>query len=112
MEQLRFILTVAGLFLALASTIITAIAKNSKAAKIAKTASNLLLVIEAIQTFVTEAETIVGFTGANKKEWVMTKVNQYCIQHNIEYDSQKVSDKVEELLDFSHKVNAKKEEVL
>lgn len=109
-ETLKLILTAVGLGLALISSILVAIAKNSKSVKVAKKATNLLSVITAVQTFVSQAESIVGFTGVNKKEWVMTKVNQYCISKGIAYDNDEVDKLVEQFIDFSKQVNAKNEE--
>lgn len=109
-EILKFILTTVGLGLALISSILVAVAKNSKSAKTAKNATNLLSVISAVQTFISQAESIVGFTGANKKEWVMTKVNQFCISKGITYDDEEVDKLVEKFIDFSKQVNAKGEE--
>lgn len=111
-ETIKLILTATGLVLALITTIITAIAKNCKSSKTAKTASNLLKVIEAVQTYVTQAESLINFTGANKKEWVMTKVNQFCISKGISYEQEQVDGIIESLIDFSKNVNARKEEKL
>ena len=113
METLRLVLTIAGLVLVLLTSIITFIAKNSKNKKVAKAATNLLAVIGATRQFVTEAESLLNFSGENKKEWVMTKVNQFCISKGIVYDEKKVDEILEDYITFSKEVNVgSKEEQL
>lgn len=106
-ETLKLILTAAGLVLALITTIVTAVAKNTKSAKAAKVANMLLSITSAATQFVAQAELITGFTGANKKEWVMTKLNQYCIENQINWDEKIADEAVEKLITFSKDVNAK-----
>ena len=108
LETLRLVLTIAGLVLVLLTSIVTFIARNSKNKKVGKAAMNLLAVINATRQFVSEAESLVNFSGANKKEWVMTKVNQFCISKGIVYDEAKVDEILEDYITFSIVVNTGK----
>lgn len=115
METLQLVLTISALAVALLTTIITAVAKNCKNTKVAKAATNLLKVMGVVQGFVVEAEKLTQFTGSFKKEWVMTKVNEFCLQNNIAFDKDKVDELIEDVIKLSKNVNAKKnqeEEVL
>ena len=104
--DINSILTIIGLVCALLATIVTAISKNCKNSKIAKKASSLLVIIQSAQEYMEKAEKLLGFTGAEKKEWVVTKIVQYCISKNINYDEETIDEVVEELISFSKQVNA------
>lgn len=106
--DINSILTIVGLVCALLATIVTAISKNCKNSKIAKKATSLLTIIESAQQFIEQAEKMTGFTGENKKEWVVTKICQFCISKNINYDEETIDNVVEELISFSKQVNSDK----
>lgn len=107
MENLRLIITIASSCLGLIVTItgfLIPLVKNVKA-KNKLTALNKLST--ALQSFMAEAEAHCNYTGAEKKEYVMTKANRYAIENNIPYDEQAVSDKVEDLVLLSKEVNSR-----
>jgi len=51
---------------------------------------------------------LVTFSGAQKKEWVLTKLNRAAIDNNIPYDEVIVSNLIDELVAFTKTVNVKK----
>ena len=108
METLQLVLTISALAVALLTTIITAVAKNCKNTKLARAATNLLKVMGAVEGFVVEAEKLTQFTGPFKKEWVLTKVNEFCLKNNIAFEQEKVDKLLEDAIKFSKNVNAKK----
>lgn len=61
--------------------------------------------LDAVAPIVELAENFVGYSGAEKKEYVMTKVNQFAIENGIEFNSELVSQKIEELIELSKQVN-------
>ncbi len=105
MENIKEIITIASACLGLLATItgfLIPLVKNVKA-KNRLTALNKLTT--TLQSLIIDAETFSNFTGAEKKEYVMTKANRYAIEHKIPYDEQAVSDKVENLVALSKEVN-------
>lgn len=58
-----------------------------------------------LQAFIVEAESFTNFTGAEKKEYVMTKASRYAIENKLPYDELVVSEKIEDLVALSKEVN-------
>ena len=105
MENVKEIITIASACLGLIATVtgfLVPLVKNVKA-KNKLTALNKLTT--TLQSLIIDAETFNNFTGAEKKEYVMTKANRYAIDNKIPYDAQAVSDKVEDLVALSKEVN-------
>ena len=105
MENIKEIITIASACLGLIATatgFLIPLVKNVKA-KNKLTALNKLST--TLQAFIVDAETFTNFTGAEKKEYVMTKANRYAIENKIPYDEQAISDKVEEIVALSKEVN-------
>ena len=105
MENIKEIITIASACLGLIATatgFLIPLVKNVKA-KNKLTALNKLST--TLQAFIVDAETFTNFTGAEKKEYVMTKANRYAIENKIPYDDQAISDKVEEIVALSKEVN-------
>ena len=105
MENIKEIITIASACLGLLATItgfLIPLVKNVKA-KNKLTALNKLTT--TLQSLIVDAEAFTNFTGAEKKEYVMTKANRYAMENKIPYDEQAVSDKVEDLVALSKEVN-------
>lgn len=105
MENIKEIITIASACLGLLATItgfMIPLVKNVKA-KNKLTALNKLTT--TLQSLIVDAEAFTNFTGAEKKEYVMTKANRYAMENKIPYDEQAVSDKVEDLVALSKEVN-------
>ena len=105
MENIKEIITIASACLGLLATItgfMIPLVKNVKA-KNKLTALNKLTT--TLQSLIVDAEAFTNFTGAEKKEYVMTKANRYAMENKIPYDEQAVSDKVEDLVALSKVVN-------
>lgn len=52
-----------------------------------------------------EAEKFINFTAEEKKQYVITKFNQYCIDNNFTFDADLTDSNIETLIEFSKKVN-------
>lgn len=107
--DIEIIFSMIGTGLGILITILTFIIKLSKNTKVRKNAEKMLALTSQVSAFVKEAEEFTHYTGAEKKNYVLTKMNQYSIDHNIKYDEEYVSDKIEELIDTTKQVNAIKE---
>lgn len=85
----------------------TAKAKKN-AEKIVNALSGFELICENIQPLVVKAEQFRNFSGAERKEWVMTQLRIVALQHSIAFDENAVSEKVEEIVSTTNKVNVNK----
>lgn len=65
-------------------------------------------VIDIILEAMTTVENFANYTGEEKKEYVKTKVNQYCIENKIKYDAELTETNIEKMIDFSKGVNSGK----
>ena len=80
--------------------------KNKKLKNILEHAEELT---KNIIQFIIEAEKFSNYTGSEKKEYVITRLQQYAIKNNIKFDNELISNKIEELIDMSRNVNSNKE---
>ena len=86
-------------------TSITFIMKFLKSAKAKKICEHVVEVGNAVIPYIKQAETFLNYSGAEKKEFVMTKANQYAIENGIRFDEALVSEKIEELVRLTKEVN-------
>jgi len=105
MQDLSLILSTIGTAAGLLITTITFLLKFIKNAKAKHAAESLLAISRAIIPYIEQAEQFVNYTGQEKKQYVMTKANQFAIEHGIEFDAGKVSDKVEKLVKLGKTIN-------
>lgn len=108
MENLEIILSVAGTALGLLVTTVTFLAKFIKNAKAKKAAENIVDISNALIGYIEEAETFLNYSGEEKKQYVMTKANQFAIESGIKFDAEAVSAKIEELVGMTKQVNVNK----
>ena len=83
--------------------------KTAKAKKnaecVVKALTGMEVIINSIQPLVIKAEQFRNFSGAEKKEWVMTQLRILALEKNLIVDEKLVSDKVEEIVATTNKVN-------
>lgn len=108
MENLEIILSAAGTALGLLVTTVTFLAKFIKNAKAKKVAENIVDISNALIGYIEEAETFLNYSGEEKKQYVMTKANQFAIESGIKFDAETVSAKIEELVGMTKQVNTNK----
>lgn len=89
-------------------SVILGVLSKSKSSKVATAAKTALAITEEAKVLIAKAESIVGFTGVSKKEWVMVKLNDYAIKNGFTYDEEKVDAIVESLIALTNKVNVNK----
>lgn len=107
MEKLELILSLAGAAIGLLITTLTFVVKFCKSVKARKVAEQTIEIANAVLPYIEQAEKFINFSGEEKKEYVMTKANQYAIAKGIEFDAEAVSNKVEELIFLTKQVNIK-----
>lgn len=110
MENLQIILSLCGTALGLLVTTVTFLAKFITNAKAKKAAEQIVKIGNAIIPYIEQAEKFIGYTGAEKKEYVLTRANQFAITQGIDFNALAVSDKIEELVKLSKEVNQRSKE--
>lgn len=96
-----------GLVSALIPYLRTAKAKKN-AEKVVKALSGFEIICRNIQQLVVKAEQFRNFSGAERKEWVMTQLRIIALENSIVFDESAVSEKVEEVVETTRKVNVNK----
>ena len=108
MEEIELILTLAGTVLSLFIASVLFIVKIIRGSISKKELKNSYVLLEAVGPPLMEiAETFTHYSGEEKKEYVMTKVQQFAIENGIKFDSEAVTNKIEELIGLSKNVNGK-----
>lgn len=107
MENLNYILSLAGTAVGLLITTVTFLAKFVKSAKAKKIAEQIGAIGNAVLPYIEQAETFVNYSGAEKKEYVLTKANQFAIDNKMPFDPSAVADKIEELVKLTKTVNGR-----
>ena len=64
--------------------------------------------VDFLELKMEEAEEHTNYTGAEKLKYVLSEVFKYCVENHIKYNEDKVVEKIEELVEFSKKVNNKR----
>lgn len=76
--------------------------KNKKLKKVLEKAEEIT---KEIIPCIMEAEKFVNYTGEEKKNFVMTKLNQFAIVNNIKFNEEETSNKIEQLVSLTKEVN-------
>ena len=110
MQNLTTIITLASASVGLFVTAVTFIGKFIRSAKAKKQALQTIRVCDAIVPFIRQAEEFTNYGGQEKKEFVMTKVNQFAIQNKIHFNAALIGDKIEELVRLTKEVNKREKD--
>lgn len=105
MEHLEWILSIAGTVLSLVILCVSFLIKLLQSIRARKREQGQTTLLDAVAPIVEIAEAFEGYSGEEKKEYVITKVNQFAIENGIEFNLEVVSKKIEELIELSKKVN-------
>ena len=81
-----------------------------KNAKVKKALETAVKIAEAVKPYIVEAEKFVNYSGEEKKAYVMTKANQYAIEHKLNFNADEVSKQVEELVSLTKQVNQREKD--
>ena len=112
MEDLKLILSITATGIGLLITALTFFTKFLRNAKAKKLAQNIIDISNAIIPYIKQAEQFLNYTGEEKKEYVITKVNQFALENNIPFDIEVVSSKIEELIVLTKQVNIKNKNII
>ena len=107
MANLEIVLSLAGTALSLLLACATFIFKLVKNIRLRIREEGATALLNTVAPIVQTAEAFANYSGAEKKEYVLTKVNQYAIENGIDFDASAVSDKIEELVELSKRVNTR-----
>ena len=108
MENLGLIVSLAGTALSLFIACVLFIVKIIRGYITKKKLKNSYVLLEAVAPLMEIAEQFTNYSGEEKKEYVMTRVNQFALENKIKFDSEAVNEKIEELIGLSKKVNGVK----
>ena len=108
MENLELIITLAGTTFSLLITCAIFIIKLIKTWRDKKTFLDNLILEEAITPLMEMAEKFLNYSGEEKKEFVLTKINQFALENKLYFNAEIISDKIEKLIELSKQVNTGK----
>ena len=83
MEDLKIILSITTSIMVILSTILTLLVKAIKNNKTKKTLQGVLSCTNQLIPLIQEAERFINYTGEEKKEYVITRINKYMKENNI-----------------------------
>lgn len=95
MENLELIVSLAGTALSLFIACILFIVKIIRGYITKKKLKNSYVLLEAVAPLMEIAEQFTNYSGEEKKEYVMTRVNQFALENKIKFDSEAVNEKIE-----------------
>lgn len=105
MEAIKEIIIIASFVVGLITTatgFLIPLVKNRKAKKALEALNSIA---GQIQPLVVEAERFVNYTGAEKKQFVLTKINDFAIKNKIPFDEAAASTLIEEIVATTKQVN-------
>ena len=108
MENMEYILSLAGAALSILAALLTIAVKFVKAVNELKAREGEEEIGKKLPELIEEAEKFEEYSGAEKKAYVMDKIAEYAEEAGIEADLQYVSEKIEELVELSKQVNVNK----
>lgn len=109
MDNIELCSSVIGTILGLIIAIIICIVRLVKTIKSKNQLQDETDLLNAVAPIMEIAEKFTNYSGTEKKEYVLTRINQLAIENGIEYDEQVISDKIEELIKLTKEVNYNKE---
>ena len=88
MENLELILSLAGTAFSLFIACVVFIVKLIRGYTTKKKLKNSYVLLDAVAPLMEIAESFTNYSGEEKKEYVMTKVNQFALENGIKFDAQ------------------------
>ncbi len=105
MENIKELITIISAVLGLLATVTGFLIPLVKTVRAKNKLSAINKLTAQLQSFIMDAEQLVNYTGAEKKEYVLTKANRFAIDNDLPYNEQEISGKIEELITVSKNVN-------
>ena len=105
MEKIELLISLAGIAFSLFVAYILCFVKLLRSNRRSKKVKNKSILLDSVAPIVEIAEEYEDYSGEEKKEYVLTKVNQFAIENGMEFNEEDVSKKIEELIELSKIVN-------
>lgn len=105
LENIQLLLPFMAPILGMLGAIILFLKKSVKNKKLKNVLEKAEEFTERIIPYIKEAEKLIHYTGEEKKNYVMTRLNQYAIENNIKFNQEEVSNRIEELVGLTKEVN-------
>ncbi len=106
-ENAHLYLSILAPMLTLFCTTVVFLQKFVKNKKLKRVLEKTEQITREIIPCITEAEKFVNYSGSEKKEYVMTKINQYALENHIKFNQEEISKRIEELVSLTKEVNVK-----
>ena len=100
-------ITIIGTAVSLVASALLFIIRSVKTNKIKKEMITELNIEKMLLSLIEEAEEFINYSGIEKKTYVITRVKEELLKSKIKFDTNKVSEKIEELINLSNKVNTR-----
>lgn len=111
MNVIQQVVTVLSAALPFVTGFVTFLIKFIKNEKVKKALQQTVKITEALQPLIVNAEQFSHYTGQEKKEYVLTRANQFAIENNLQFDREKISDLIDGLVETTKKVNARNKDM-
>lgn len=105
LDNYELYLSIAAAIISLMFAIIICIIKLVRTIKSKTKLQNDSDLLDAVAPIMQIAESFINYSGAEKKEYVLTRINQLAIENGISFNLKAVSDKIEDLIRLSKQVN-------
>ncbi|MEI3535578.1 MAG: phage holin, LLH family [Bacilli bacterium] len=112
MKNLELFFSLLATILGLLITLITFIKKYVSNLKAKKIIEQSLKICNILLPLIEKAEEFSSYTGQEKKEYVMTKANQFALDNGIKFNEEFISNKIEDLLSLTNQVNVNKNKTI
>lgn len=80
--------------------------KSNKANKAKNICESELDLERKVPELCQKAETFANFNGEQKKDWVITKISNYCLTKKIPFDEVLIEKAIETFIDFTKSINS------
>lgn len=105
MNTFQEVLTVLATAVSLLAGLFTFLIKFIKNEKVKRALQQTLKIMEVLQPMIIQAEEFTHYTGNEKKQFVLTRANQYALENKMKFDSDKYSSLIDEIVETTKKVN-------
>ncbi|MDE6586411.1 MAG: hypothetical protein K2K80_07015 [Clostridia bacterium] len=105
MENLELLLSLIGTAVSFLIATVVFIVKFVRSIRTRKMIASESDLLDAVIPLIELAEKYKNYSGEEKKEFVLTKLNQFAIENKISFDSDAIVKRIEELIILSKNVN-------
>ncbi len=105
MEKLEVWVSLAGTLVSLSVALIIFLVRLVKSVRNNKNMLNENVLLDAVAPLMELAEKFTNYSGEEKKEFVLTKLNRFAIDNKLNFDAEAIAKKIEELISLTKQVN-------